>query len=186
MWAWLVMSSSCWSCFGYTHRMCRPLPVCTLKTVVVHIQCMVLDRAGIYRSHPLSTPWFAPNLNNPGRRPTVYHIHTQQGQQNREKANSIGRRRTVYGKDQQYREKATSLTIKEEDQQYKETGNLRFGSKGRRLPLVTVQGDVHHYREIANCTSIGRRPYLLLPRYAHRAEHYPLPNIPYATTVYSP
>ena len=30
-------------------------------------------------------------LNNPGRRPTVYHIHTQQGQQNREKANSIGR-----------------------------------------------------------------------------------------------
>ena len=44
---------------------------------------------------PLSTPWFAPNLNNPGRRPTVYHIHTQQGQQNREKANSIGRRPTV-------------------------------------------------------------------------------------------
>ena len=51
------------------------------------------------------------------------------------------------------------------------------------LPLVTVQGDVHNYREMANCTSIGRRPYLLLPRYAHtcRAEHYPLPNIPYAT-----
>ena len=44
---------------------------------------------------PLSTPWFAPNLNNPGRRPTVYHIHTQQGQQNREKANSIGRRPIV-------------------------------------------------------------------------------------------
>ena len=30
MWAWLVMSSSCWSCFGHTHRMCRPVPVCTL------------------------------------------------------------------------------------------------------------------------------------------------------------
>ena len=44
---------------------------------------------------PPITPWFAPNLNNPGRRPTVYHIHTQQGQQNREKANSIGRRPTV-------------------------------------------------------------------------------------------
>ena len=40
---------------------------------------------------------------------------------------------------------------------------------------------MHHYREMANCTSIGRRAYLLLPRYAHRAEHYPLPNIPYAT-----
>ena len=25
---------------------------------------------------------------------------------------------------------------------------------------------------MANCTSIGRRPYLLLLRYAHRAEHY--------------
>ena len=62
-----------------------------------------LDRAGIYRSHPLSTPWFAPNLNNPGRRPTVYHIHTQQGQQNREKANRIGRRPIVY------REKANSI-----------------------------------------------------------------------------
>ena len=60
---------------------------------------MVLDRAGIYHSHPLSTPWFAPNL----RRPTVYHIHTQQGQQNRDKANSIGRRPTVY------REKANSI-----------------------------------------------------------------------------
>ena len=35
------------------------------------------------------------DLNNPGRRPTVYHIHTQQGQQNREKANSIGRRPIV-------------------------------------------------------------------------------------------
>ena len=56
---------------------------------------IILDRAGIYRSHPLSTPWFAPNLNNPGRRPTVYHIHTQQGQQYREKANSIGRKPTV-------------------------------------------------------------------------------------------
>ena len=63
----------------------------------------LLDRAGIYRSHPLSTPWFAPNLNNPGRRPTVYHIHTQQGQQNREKANRIGRRPIVY------REKANSI-----------------------------------------------------------------------------
>ena len=47
------------------------------------------------RDLPLSTPWFAPNLNNPGRRPKVYHIHTQQGQQNREKANSIGRRPIV-------------------------------------------------------------------------------------------
>ena len=67
---------------------------CSPYTVVV------LDRAGIYHSHLLSTPWFAPNLNNPGRRPTVYHIHTKQGQQNREK--SIGR-------SQQYREKTNSI-----------------------------------------------------------------------------
>ena len=44
------------------------------------------------------TPWFAPNLNNPGRRPTVHHIHTQQGQQNREKANSIGREANSIGR----------------------------------------------------------------------------------------
>ena len=40
-------------------------------------------------------PLVCPNLNNPGRRPTVYHIHTQQGQQYREKANSIGRKPTI-------------------------------------------------------------------------------------------
>ena len=72
---------ACTSMYVYAVNSCSP--------------CMVLDRAGIYHSHPLSNPWFAPNLNNPVRRPTVYHIHTQQGQQNREKANRIGRRPTV-------------------------------------------------------------------------------------------
>ena len=61
-----------------------------------------IGQGRIYRSHPLSTPWFAPNLNNPGRRPTVYHIHIN-------KANRIGRRPTELGEGQQYREKANSI-----------------------------------------------------------------------------
>ena len=73
---------------------------CTSTYAVNSCSPYTVYRAGIYRSHPLSTPWFAPNLNNPGRRPTVYHIHTQQGQQNRAKANSIGRRPIVQGEGQ--------------------------------------------------------------------------------------
>ena len=92
-----------------------------------------------------STPWFAPNLNNPGRRPTVYHIHTQQGQQNREKANSIpyphSTRPTEQGEGQQY----TISTLNKAN---------RTGRRPTVYHIHTQQGQQN--REKAN--SIGRRP----------------------------
>ena len=75
----------------------RPPDVQACTSMYTVNSCSPYTVYGQGRDVPLPPPIHPPglpNLNNPGRRPTVCHIHTQQGQQNREKANRIWRRPT--------------------------------------------------------------------------------------------